>query len=114
MADANWVLKPLVEDGKRIPRLEIDEFMADNAMVNLFLLALGELQKNSLKEVGGKPNWLNYYALGSIHGQPRESWNGIDNVGAYGYCHHSKDTFPTWHRPYMMMFEVILLQDVAM
>lgn len=90
--------RPLPDDGKRGYRLEIDEFMADNAMVNCFLLALLSLQQNSLKSVNGSPNWLNYYALGSIHGFPTENWNGFPDGedGKYGYCHHDNDTFPTW------------------
>lgn len=50
--------------------------MADNAMVNLFLLALRDMQEDGLKEIGqpgsGKPDYLKYYALGAIHGEPRE------------------------------------------
>jgi hypothetical protein len=114
MADDRYLLKPLADDGKRGYRLEIDEFMADNAMVNLFLLALSELQKNSLREINGKPNWLNYYALAGIHGQPQEEWNGFKNDRNYGYCNHSEDTFPTWHRPYMMLYEVFSFLCTAM
>lgn len=108
MNQEQLVVKPLPNDGRRGYRLEIDEFMADNAMVNLFLLALRALQQNSLTEVDGKPNWLNHYALGSIHGLPTESWNGIannvnnpqTNLGDYyGYCHHDINTFPTWQEP---------------
>lgn len=106
MADDRYVLKPVTNDGKRGYRLEIDEFMADNAMVNLFLLALSALQQDSLQEVDGKPNWLNYYGLAGIHGQPQEAWDDYLNTENYGYCNHGLDTFPTWHRPYMMLFEV--------
>lgn len=75
-------------------------------MLNLFLLALTQLHLNSLTEVDGKPNWLNYYAVSSIHGLPTERWYGIPNdinnsavdskSTNYGYCHHDIDTFPTW------------------
>lgn len=101
-----YIVKALPNDGKRGYRLEIDEFTEDNDMLNLFLLALIQLQLNSLTEVDGTPNWLNYYALSSIHGLPTENWNGISNNvnnsvvheerRNYGYCHHSIDTFPTW------------------
>ena len=74
-----YIIQPLPNpDGKRGYRLEIDEFIADNAMTNLFLLALAALQENSLKPVlmkdkrGGQPklepDWKNYYALaGKTH-----------------------------------------------
>lgn len=25
--------------------------------------------------------------------------------GSSWYCNHNKTTFPTWHRPYMLLFE---------
>ena len=66
MAGSPIILKELPNpDGKtRGYRLEIDEFIADNAMTNLFLLALSTMQSNSVKEVDGKPDWTKYYALG--------------------------------------------------
>ena len=131
MANDRYTLKPLTnEDGKRIYRLEIDEFLADNEMTNLFLIALAELQKDSLKlwNATKEPDWLTYYSVAGllfshplrailiyvgIHGEPRDHWNGFPDREAagsdYGYCHHSQDTFPTWHRPYMFLFEVIQL-----
>lgn len=126
MADERYTLKPLTnEDGKRIYRLEIDEFLADNEMTNLFLIALAELQKDSLRLWNREPDWLTYYSVAGlfswllfrailinlgIHGNPTEEWNGYpNNSSKIGYCHHSKNTFPTWHRPYMFLFEVIPL-----
>ena len=132
MADSN-MLTPLPDDGTRGPRLEIDEFCLDNEMTNLFLIALSKLQQNSLDKVDEKPNWMNFYAIAGqscqscrykagsntfpgIHGQPTEAWNGVGDASVNGYCHHSLNTFPTWHRPYMFLFEVyhhcILLECV--
>lgn len=100
-------MQELTDDGGRDPRLEIDEFLLDNDMSNLFLLALSVMMKDSLKPVNGGMNLLNYYAMGSIHGAPREKWSGVpNNASPNGYCHHSRPTFPTWHRPYMKLFEV--------
>lgn len=129
MADDRYVLKPLTSEGGRGPRLEIDEFLSDNEMTNLFLIALGEMQKDSLRKVNGKPDWLTFYSLAGpkhttynihtwqlanivpgIHGQPQEEWNGFANNVRYGYCHHSMNTFPLWHRPYMFLYEVGLLR----
>lgn len=67
MADERYILKPLTnEDGRRGYRLEIDEFLADNEMTNLFLIALAELQKDSLRLWNGKPDWLTYYSLAGM------------------------------------------------
>ena len=63
-ADDRYILKPLTNaDGKRGYRLEIDEFLADNEMTNLFLVALAKLQQDSLREWNQKPDWLTYYSL---------------------------------------------------
>ena len=44
--------------GPKAYRLEIDEFLADNALTSLFLLALAETQKNSIRDAKtGEANW---------------------------------------------------------
>ena len=40
---------------------------------------------------------------------PFQPWGGVEPVAGsedYGYCHHVSILFPTWHRPYVAMFEV--------
>ena len=32
----------------------------------------------------------------------------VDKDDWWGYCAHSVETFPTWHRPYIAMMEVEL------
>ena len=70
-----YVVRPLPNPDTRGYRLEIDEFISNNEMTNLFLIALTRLQQKSLDTVliesnngGGKPseepNWANFYALG--------------------------------------------------
>jgi tyrosinase len=112
------------------PRLEIDEFVLDRDVLNLFLLALIELQLKdsddpwSWFQIAGKiANYLvdeetqesNHRPFLGIHGRPFTNW---DNVGPKpiigdtasekaGYCSHSSVTFPTWHRAYVVMMEVI-------
>lgn len=54
MADQRYILKPLTnEDGKKGYRLEIDEFLRFNPMMNLFFKALAKLQKDSLGSLEG-------------------------------------------------------------
>lgn len=44
-----------------------------------------------------------------VHGAPFQPYNGVmpyaRNVQS-GYCMHSSVLFPTWHRPYLSLFEV--------
>ena len=47
-----------------------------------------------------------------IHGRPYRSWSGVKGVQASGYCTHSSILFPTWHRPYLALFEVSIVRVV--
>lgn len=49
----------------------------------------------------------------AIHGLPLVSWGGVgreglekNQMGDY-FCSHNMATFPTWHRPYLALYEVI-------
>ncbi|KXT08107.1 hypothetical protein AC579_9209 [Pseudocercospora musae] len=112
MSDPN-ILTELPDDGRRGPRLEIDEFLQDNEMTNLFLIAFLNLHKDSVKKTDqGQPNWMNFHAIAGIHGQPVEEWAGVKQWKASGYCHHQLNTFPTWHRPYMCLLELALYKEM--
>ena len=94
-------------------RLEIDELMSDPAMTNLFLLALARMQDVSYVRNGKDENWLSFYNLASIHGNPKERWNNVEvpnenpnNQYGFWYCTHGSVIFPTFHRAYVMAFEV--------
>ncbi|KAF4981580.1 hypothetical protein FZEAL_2646 [Fusarium zealandicum] len=77
----------------------------------LFVLAL---ERFKLKPVEQK---LSYFQIAGIHGSPETSWDGAppprqnpENPGPGdqpygGYCNHNGLNFPTWHRPYMALFE---------
>ena len=50
-----------------------------------------------------------FFQTSGIHGKPYKRWNdsGSTNVGVWqGYCTHSTVLFPTWHRPYVALYEV--------
>ncbi|WXC48237.1 hypothetical protein QX201_007950 [Fusarium graminearum] len=78
----------------------------------LFVLAL---EKFKMKPVSEK---LSYFQVAGIHGYPEGAWDnapppkqdpknpkkGDQPYG--GYCNHNGLNFPTWHRPYMALFEV--------
>jgi tyrosinase len=89
-----------VPSGSPIPmRQEIDAWSQnpDNAIqVSLFVQALTRFQKISFKDQ------LSYYQVAGIHGFPVVPWDGVP--GGF-YCSHNRITFPTWHRPYMLLYE---------
>ena len=44
-----------------------------------------------------------------IHGKPPIPWDnvkGISDPAFGGYCTHGSVIFPTWHRPYVVLYEV--------
>ncbi|EXL91305.1 hypothetical protein NOF04DRAFT_18079 [Fusarium oxysporum II5] len=63
---------------------------------------------------------LSYFQVAGIHAYPLQPWDGAESpskdpkdtetlppgANRYGgYCEHNTITFPTWHRPYMLLFE---------
>ena len=48
-------------------RVEIDEFLGDNELTNLFLLALAEMYKEDSTVSGKNENWWTNYSLSSKH-----------------------------------------------
>lgn len=95
------------------PRLEIRKLRENNAQWNLFLLALNKFYYD--KDQSDKTS---YYRVAGIHGRPFEPWDDVarDNEQGGGYCPHASSLFPTWHRPYLALFEQIvydIAQEVA-
>ncbi|KAF7156278.1 hypothetical protein CNMCM5623_009671 [Aspergillus felis] len=72
----------------------------DQIQVSLFIRAVRKLQeKNPIQDK------LSFYQIAGIHGLPKVEWDGAG--GGY-YCPHNTFTFPTWHRPYMLLYEQCL------
>lgn len=92
-------------DGSVPLRLEIRQLQQNADQWNLYLLALDRLQNVNQTEQ------LSWYQISGIHGRPYVAW---DNVEASpgdensGYCTHSSILFPTWHRPYLALYEQVL------
>ncbi|KAI9868865.1 MAG: hypothetical protein M1813_004716 [Trichoglossum hirsutum] len=88
-------------------RMECDAWTSSNQPVhleqkNLFLLALrfyvdmDPLDRDSFWQTAG------------IHGLPYMPWNESSlpqSVPVVGYCTHNSTLFPSWHRPYVTLFE---------
>lgn len=55
-----------------------------------------------------------FFSIAGIHGLPSVAWDDAvgqtpfdPNSGQWGgYCTHGSVVFPTWHRPYVMLYEV--------
>lgn len=50
-----------------------------------------------------------FFQIGGIHGLPYVPWDGVGEASqaeASGYCTHGSVLFPTWHRPYVALYEV--------
>lgn len=90
-----------VNGQQRPVRLELNSFVNNADQLSLYLLALSALGKRSYSD----PN--SYYAISGIHGRPYIGWNGETATGTpnTGYCTHSSILFPTWHRPYLALYE---------
>src|ERR1700726_4515414 len=55
---------------------------------------------------------VSHFSIGGIHGFPYKQWQGSGgttqnpNARWGGYCTHGTVLFPTWHRPYLAIYEV--------
>nr|BAD51402.1 photo-regulated tyrosinase [Polyporus arcularius] len=91
-------------------RLEINDFVKNQQMFSLYIQSLDALSKSSQEEV------TSFFQVGGIHGLPYVAWDGAgqsDPAEEAGYCTHGSVLFPTWHRPYVALYEQ-LLQKLAM
>ena len=66
------IIIPITPDPSRV-RMEIDELLADNAMTNLYLLALEAMQI----EYKDKQDWWTFYSLAG----DKPTFNGIVFAG---------------------------------
>lgn len=84
-------------------RPEIRELKRNSRKWNLYILALSMMQHTDQDEE------LSWYQITGIHGVPFVPWNGVEGVtdgASHGYCAHMSILFPTWHRPYLALYEV--------
>lgn len=102
-------------------RQEIRQLEQDQDVWNLYILALSMMQFTDQSE---PTSWygitgLRYHlafcasiltaAYPGIHGMPHQTWGGVAPTPGNkdtGYCTHSSVLFPTWHRPYLALYEV--------
>ncbi|KAK3341574.1 hypothetical protein B0T25DRAFT_510773 [Lasiosphaeria hispida] len=94
-------------------RQEIRQLEQDQDLWTLYILGTSLLQ---FTEQSSPTSW---YSITGIHGIPHQTWGGVGptpgNEGT-GYCTHSSILFPTWHRPYLVLYEQVLysiIQTIA-
>ncbi|KAI5791124.1 hypothetical protein EDC01DRAFT_746933 [Geopyxis carbonaria] len=89
------------------PRLEINKMQAEHPDIfNMFVLGLKRWQS--------MPEELDesYWRIAGIHGAPVGiPWQNQGVAGTeMGYCQHNSVLFLTWHRPYLILVEQLLVR----
>ncbi|RMD41599.1 hypothetical protein DV735_g3553, partial [Chaetothyriales sp. CBS 134920] len=100
----------LSQDGPQPLRYEINTFSQSGPGWDLYVQALAAIQARD------EADPMSYFQISgtSIHGYPNLPWDGVVGTGTYpGYCMHSSELFPTWHRPYLALFEQQAIWDAA-
>ncbi|KAH9989736.1 tyrosinase [Russula compacta] len=91
-------------------RLEINDLIANHDQFSLYIQALNVMHSTPQNDP------RSHFGISGIHGLPYERWQGAGDVnpvpGAQfgGYCTHGTVLFPTWHRPYVALYEQVLQQ----
>ncbi|KAL1950435.1 hypothetical protein VTO73DRAFT_5559 [Trametes versicolor] len=86
-------------------RLEISDFIKNEKMFSLYIQALQVMMDTPQDDPES------FFQIGAIHGLPYVPWDGVGEASqaeASGYCTHGSVLFPTWHRPYVVLYEQIL------
>ncbi|KAL8419864.1 hypothetical protein RB594_002862 [Gaeumannomyces avenae] len=90
-------------------RPEIRNLEKDKEKWTLYILGL------SMMAFKDQDDPLSWYSIAGIHGVPFMPWNGVKPAPGSentGYCTHESILFPTWHRPYLALYEQILYDDI--
>lgn len=94
-----------VNDGVIGVRLELRELQANQPQWNLYLLGLQRMQAADQRDP------FSWYQIMGIHGVPYTQWGNVPQAPGgenRGYCMHNAHLFPTWHRPYLALYEQTL------
>lgn len=93
-------------------RREVNDWAKDpenNVQLSLFIRALERMYHAPITDP------KSFFQIASIHGYPGNlEWNfggkpafqNDKDDPYYIYCVHNSPIFPSWHRPYMLLFEV--------
>ncbi|CAG8443278.1 6083_t:CDS:2 [Cetraspora pellucida] len=103
------ILKPLSGPDDPKLRLPIETLMSDlnyKIQRDLFLQGFANVQRIKYNDP------KSFYAVAGIHGLPYEPYNE-DGEMTGGYCHHGDTLFPTWHRPYVSLLEMLIYDEAS-
>ncbi|KAK0670708.1 putative tyrosinase [Cercophora samala] len=92
-------------------RREIRELEQDRDVWTLYLLGM------SMMQFTDQTLPTSWYGITGIHGMPHQTWGGVRPTPGNeetGYCTHSSILFPTWHRPYLALYEQVLTNVMRM
>ncbi|KAG8930241.1 hypothetical protein FRC01_003109 [Tulasnella sp. 417] len=94
------------------PRLEINNLVANEKHFSLYIQALQRMYATP------QTQGASHFQLGGIHGLPFQPWEGagarqVPGSRFGGYCTHGTVLFPSWHRPYLAIYEQILHQHAV-
>ncbi|KAJ6445260.1 endonuclease/exonuclease/phosphatase family [Purpureocillium lavendulum] len=99
---------PVSDSKNGVPlRRNINDLQAaGGAQWDLYIRSLLEMQQANYTDP------LSYFQVEGIHGRPFIEWNGTggqQTSGWAGYCPHGEELFVSWHRPYVLLFEQVLV-----
>jgi tyrosinase len=87
---------------REISKLPKSKEPKDQRQWTLYVLALERFKNLPVDEK------LSYFQVAGIHAYPQLTWDeGEPSKKGGFYCTHGQLTFSTWHRVYMLLFEVI-------
>ncbi|ESZ89927.1 hypothetical protein SBOR_9689 [Sclerotinia borealis F-4128] len=101
------------QTGARPARRDILDLQNDVPTWSIYIQALTAFQRVP------EDDQLSWFQIAGIHGRPYYSWGNVSwNPAApqIGYCTHDGVLFPTWHRPYLALYEhtlAIHVQTIA-
>ncbi|KAI1143479.1 Di-copper centre-containing protein [Hypoxylon sp. FL0543] len=96
-------------DGQTQLRPDIRDLQKDEDKWNLYILALNWMQFTD------QDSPYSWYQITGIHGAPALTWGDVGPTPGNehsGYCTHVSILFPTWHRPYLALYEQVLYNIV--
>ncbi|KAA8573382.1 hypothetical protein MFRU_053g00020 [Monilinia fructicola] len=86
-------------------RQEIRDLEKNGDLWQLYILAQSMMQTMDQSEM------RSWYQIAGIHGRPYLPYDGVSPIPGNennGYCTHVSILFPSWHRPYMALYEQVL------
>ncbi|KAI1768268.1 Di-copper centre-containing protein [Hypoxylon sp. FL1150] len=90
-------------------RRDIRDLAKDEDGWTLYILALNWMQYTD------QDSPFSWYQITGIHGAPGLTWHDVSPTAGNehsGYCTHVSILFPTWHRPYLALYEQVLYNIV--